>query len=233
MMNVVITGASSGIGAATARELAKAGHRLVLAARRQDLLLQLSAECLDLGAAAAVPVPCDITDPYQTQRMGEALADLPAGISALINNAGIAEFGPTHELGAGHFRQQVEVNLLGQIHATLAVLQTLRENAGSFVVHISSIVANSTFPNAAGYCAAKAGAKHFFDCLARDYRKEGLRVTNVVLGATDTPIWTGWKPDPADMIPATAVAETVRWLLEQPADRAVDRIDVLPPKGLL
>lgn len=232
-MKVAITGASSGIGRETALQCAESGYAVVLAARRENLLLDLAAECLAKGAPAAVPVPCDITNPADVERLALALGELPDDQIVLVNNAGTGEFGPAATLGPDVYERQIAINLLGPIRVTQAILPLLKP--GDRIVSVLSIVAQLVLPGITAYGAAKAGQLHYLRALREEQRRKGIHITNILPGATDTPIWEGqsWKPNAEDMIPVEAVAETILWVLQQPTNRAVDDLTLLPPKGLL
>lgn len=234
-MIAVITGASSGIGAETARALAAGGDTLILAARREKELLALSAECLTLGAPTAIPVPCDVVQTADCERLAFAAGSQPSQEVCLIHCAGTATFGPTLEMGVNSVRALIVANLVGYANVACSLLPLLVGNTPGRIVNISSIAAVQAFSGAAAYGAAKAGGLQFSACLRAEHRKEGLLVTDLILGATDTPLWDGanWKPNPADMLSAKAVAETIASLVKQPRDRAIDRLDLLPPLGVL
>lgn len=229
---ILITGASSGIGRETALQLAKNGHYLVLAARREDLLMSLAAECLHLGAIGAVPVPCDIGIQSDVQRAALALGELPDTLEpCLINNAGHAEFGPIIDVSPESLVAQINVNLTGAMLLTQTVLPLMI--GGGRILNVLSIAAEVAFPGAAAYSAAKAGLRQFGKCIQAEYRHQGVVVTNILPGATRTGIWGTGGPNPTDMIPPAAIAETLVWLIEQPMDRSIDEITVMPPKGVL
>ncbi|MBS1705546.1 MAG: SDR family oxidoreductase [Armatimonadetes bacterium] len=232
---IIITGASSGIGQATARLLAADGHSFVLAARREKAIHDLAAECLHLGASGAVPVPCDVTSYPDCQKLNDAVRELGTDPIVLINNAGVADMSPFHTQSILSVTQQIEANLLGTLYATHAVINMMLEQGGGQVLNVLSIAAMGGFPGGESYSASKAGARAFSQSLAASYRKQGIRVTSVCPGATDTPIWdgAGWKPAVEDMLPAIAIAETLRDLINLPQDRNIDEIVVMPPKGLL
>lgn len=238
MANVaVITGATSGIGLETARLLAQEGWSLVLAGRRESVLLAVSAECLNLGAPSAAPVPCDLTVAEETQRLADAATGFVDGNGrvALVNSAGIASFGAFESSDLKNSVDQIEVNLNGLMRATHALLPILRQAESGHVINVLSISATHAFSGATAYCASKAGALMFSRCLAQEVRREGIRVTALLPGSTDTPLWDkgDWKPPVEDMLSAHAVAEVIRDVLLSPLDRSYDEITLMPPKGIL
>lgn len=231
----VVTGASSGIGRATALLLATDGHALVLTARREDELRKLAEACLAGGATAVSVVAGDLSDPDLAPQLADAASQCGKGELVLVNNAGTATFGQFHVQPIGTAAQMVEVGLIGAMRAAHALLPLMLEEARGTIVNVLSVAATQAFGGAEAYCAAKAGLLAFSRALALDYRKQGVRVTSLAPGATDTPLWDGATehPDRADMLSPQAVAETIKMVIDAPRDRAFDEIVLLPPKGIL
>lgn len=235
MKRVVVTGASSGIGRELALLLAEEGHALVLIARRQALLEELAGECRSRGAGAAVVLPADLADPDPVAPLGWTLEQLEGEEVALVCNAGTARFEPLSALNRDSFRQHMDVIFFGAVACLQAVLPLmLREGRGQ-IVNVVSMIADHPFPNSAAYGAAKAAQLYLGKVAALELRRKGIRVTNVLPGATDTPIWeaVGASPPKQDMMPARAVAEEIARILAMPPDRVVDEITLMPPKGIL
>ncbi len=234
---ILITGASSGIGRATALALSSHGYSLVLAARREDRLMALAAECLAAGAVAAVPVPCDVREPSHVERAASALADLPDSLEAcLLNNAGYAEFLSVANVSPQSMVDQINVNLTGAMLIAQAILPQMLAAKRGRIINILSITAELVFPNSAAYSAAKAGLRQFGKVLQQEVRREGILVTNVLPGATDTEIWDNagaGGPKRSDMIPETSIAKTLAWIFEQGPEMAIDEITLMPPRGVL
>jgi 3-oxoacyl-[acyl-carrier protein] reductase len=229
----VVTGASSGIGRATALLLAKSGHALVLNARREHELNRVAESCLAAGACAVSVVAGDVAEPDTAPRFADAVEQSGSGPVVLVNSAGTAEFGPFHACDLEQAVQGVQVGLCGAMRAVHALLPLMLEEGRGTVVNVVSIAARHTFPNAEAYTAAKSGLLGFSRSLSASYRGRGVRVTAVVPGATDTPLWGAQSPPREDMLPAMAVAETVKCVIDLPWDRVVDEIVVTPPKGVL
>lgn len=231
----VVTGASSGIGRATALLLAKDRHALVLNARKEGVLTQVAESCLVAGAVSVATVPGDIADPETAPMLADAVRESGSGEIVLVNNAGGAEFGPFHVLDIESSVTMVEVALCGAMRAAYALIPLMLENERGTIVNVASIAAKHDFPNAQAYCAAKTALLSLSRTLALDYRRQGIRVTSIVPGATDTPLWNAMAicPSREDMIPVAAVAETVKYVIDLPRDRTIDEIVVTPPKGVL
>lgn len=230
-MNILITGASSGIGAATAKILAKEGHRVILLARRKEKLDEVAKECGKEVQTHAVDVSSlDSIDRFFASWSPPAGEEL-----VLVNNAGVGHFGPFHEMSRDDWSAQINTNLVGLMAMTHGVLGYMLSQGKGRIINVLSVAAEIHFESGAAYCASKAGALAFAHSLATQVRKSGIAVTNILPGATDTPIWDDktWKPEQADMIPAQAIAETIAYVVNAPRDRALDHITVNPPKGIL
>jgi short-subunit dehydrogenase len=182
---VLITGASSGIGRAAARAYAAQGAHLVLAARREELLREVSRELEAMGART-LTVRCDITQAADVERlMREAEAQF-GGVDILINNAGIGLFGPVEALAEEQLRQVFEVNFFALVRVTRAALPLLRRRPGGQIVNVSSVLGHRGMPLHGGYCAAKAAVNALTESLRAELAAEGISVLLVSPGFTET-----------------------------------------------
>ena len=230
-LTAVVTGASSGIGAATARALAEAGYRVVCAARRTDRIEPLAAE---IGGVA---VACDITDPAQVDALAEAVGDR---LDLLVNNAGGAV--GTETLAEADFDAWVtmfETNVLGAGRVTKALLPALRAAEGT-VVFVTSTAAEAAYEGGSGYNAAKAGERMLAGALRLELNGEPVRVCEVAPGLVHTEefslvrfhgdrakadaVYAG-VPDP---LVAEDVAEVITWVATRPPHVNIDRLVVRP-----
>jgi short-subunit dehydrogenase len=228
---VLITGASSGIGAATALALAAQGDHVVLVARRVERLIHVAEQCAHAGGSATV-FPADVARAADWAE--EALSKLnPEGEWVLINNAGAANFGPLTGQSADGLAHELQINLIGPLQLTAAFARAAVERGGGQVINVLSIAADTVFPGASVYGAGKAGFRQAMRSLAAESRAQGLRVTNVLPGATDTEIWGEGGPDRSAMLTAEGVAETLVWLIQSPKDRTVEELRLTPPLGIL
>jgi NAD(P)-dependent dehydrogenase (short-subunit alcohol dehydrogenase family) len=227
----IVTGASRGIGAATARLLAAAGCEVVLAARGREALEALAGE---IGPTAHA-FPVDVTDREGCLSLVEFARSLGPARPVLVNNAGLAEFGDFATMPLERIERQIEVGLLGPLYLTHGVVPWMLAEGGGAIVNVLSVTANHVFPGAAGYGTAKAGLHMLGRIVAAEYRRQGIRVTNILPGAVDTPLWDtqSFVPNREDMLPPAAVAEAIRDVVFLPPDRAVDEIHLMPPKGVL
>ncbi|MDX6609324.1 MAG: hypothetical protein QOF85_1249 [Solirubrobacterales bacterium] len=229
MRTAVITGASSGIGAATARALAAEGYRTVLGARRLDRLEELAAE---VGGGA---IELDVTDPASV----ESFASATDACDILVNNAGGAlGLEPIAEADEEKWLQMYESNVMGTMRMTRALLPRLIESGDGHVVGVTSIAAIEPYRGGAGYNAAKHAQRAILRVLRQELLGQPVRVTEVAPGMVETEfslvrfggdeaaasrVYEGMQP-----LRAEDVAECIRWALAQPSHVNVDEIVVRP-----
>jgi NADP-dependent 3-hydroxy acid dehydrogenase YdfG len=180
----VITGASSGIGEATARELAADGHRVALLARRANRIQALAD---DLGDAA-LPIEADVTDRDSVVAAAERVQHELGGADVLVNNAGVMLLGPFSSEQRADYRQMLEVNLLGAMTATEVFLDQLRDGGGD-LVNISSVAGRTARPGNAGYAATKWGINGWSESLRQELQPD-IRVIVIEPGAVATELAT-------------------------------------------
>jgi len=186
MPSTLVTGASTGIGRATALRLDAAGWRVFAGVRREA-----DAESLRADASERLtPVMLDVTDPAQIAAAAERIATAleGAGLDGLVNNAGAAIPGPLETMSIEDFRRQIEVNLTGQVAVTQALLPQIREARGR-IVFISSIGGRVAFPLIGAYHAAKFGLEAVGDVFRQELQPWGIVVSIVEPGSIDTRIW--------------------------------------------
>ena len=232
---VLITGASRGIGASTARLLAEAGHDLLLLARSGDSLERLAQELRSLGRR--VEICCvDLAD---AGAIGPALHDLLGrGLrpEVVINNAGAAYTGGLAEMPLADWQWLLQLNLTSVVQVCQAVLPDLRRSGG-LIINVSSHAARNAFPQWGAYCISKAALASFSRCLAEEERQHGIRVTTLTLGAVNTPLWDSETVhssfDRRAMLSAERVAETLLSLVRQPASQVVEDLTLMPAAGVL
>ena len=172
--SVIVTGASSGIGASTARLLHAAGAYPVLAARRADRLAALSTE---LGGALAVPT--DVTDPAQVRDLVAAALDRHQRIDGLVNNAGASLHGPLDQVDLAEFSQILQLNVVGPLVVTQAVLPVMRRQRAGHVISISSGAGLLGFAYSSLYAASKFALEGWMGALAQEIEPFGIHTTIV------------------------------------------------------
>ena len=229
----VVTGASSGIGAATAIALAAAGYDVVLGARRVDKLTDVAHRIGDAGGSARV-VELDVTD----QDTVDALAAAVAQCDVLVNNAGGA-LGMESVEGAveDKWRWMYEVNVLGTLRVTRALLPALKAAKGA-VITIGSIAARQNYPGGAGYNAAKHGERALTEVLRQEIAADGVRVTEIDPGRVHTDfslVRFDGDADKAERVyqgveslTAEDVADVITFVATRPAHVNIDFLQLTP-----
>jgi NADP-dependent 3-hydroxy acid dehydrogenase YdfG len=211
----LVTGASSGIGRATALALAEAGARVAVGARRRDPLLALAARIEEVGAGA-LPLDLDVTDEAACRRAVEQTVEELGGLDILVNNAGLMLLGQVEGADTEDWRRMVDTNLLGLMYMTHAALPHLLERRGS-VVQLSSSSGRVARPGSAVYSASKFAVNAFSESLRQEVTARGVRVIVVEPGVVETEL-RDHITDPAAKERITAAAASVRQL--QPEDIA-------------
>lgn len=184
---ILITGASTGIGAELALQLASGRNRLALAARQKDKLEAVAARCRESGAETLV-LPTDVTDPEQCRLMAERTAEAFGGIDIFVANAGISMWARFEDIGDLSILEKImKVNYLGAVYPTYYLLPHLRKSRGRIVV-VSSLTGKTGVPTRTAYAASKHALHGFFDSLRIELTGSGVGVTLVCPGFVDTGI---------------------------------------------
>jgi short-subunit dehydrogenase len=179
---VLLTGASAGIGAATARLFAAAGARLVLVARSVAVLEQLAATLPGNHLVA----PADVADREQCRAAVASALERYGRIDILINNAGIGLAGPVAELSPADLQRAIEVDLLGPLHVIQAALPAMRARRSGQIINVSTVLAAQPLPYLGGYAGAKAALERISEALRMELRGSGVAVSVVRPGTTST-----------------------------------------------
>jgi NAD(P)-dependent dehydrogenase (short-subunit alcohol dehydrogenase family) len=184
---VVITGASTGIGAACAWHLDRLGFTVLAGVRRME-----DGEALKAQASTRLqPIILDVTDTKSIEEARQVVAELVGarGVAGLVNNAGIAVAGPLETVPIADLRRQFEVNVIGQVAVTQAFLPLLRRGRGR-IVNMGSIAGRAAMPVMGPYSASKFALEALTDALRLEVQQWGIQVSIVEPGAIATPIWT-------------------------------------------
>lgn len=185
---IVITGASSGIGLATARLAAKRGAKLVLAARSQETTKRVADE-INQGGGEAIAVSCDVADRHQVERLAETAVERFGRIDTWVNDAGLSIYGRLDEVSEEDSRRLFDINFWGVYHGSLAALPHLKANGGA-LINLGSEVSEAVVPLQGMYSASKHAVKGFTDALRIEVEKldqAPVSITLIQPTATDTP----------------------------------------------
>ncbi|MCL6552338.1 MAG: SDR family oxidoreductase [Firmicutes bacterium] len=177
---VIVTGASSGIGEATARAFGRAGDRVVLVARRIERLQQLAASLPD-----ALVVPADLARPDDVERVARGTLERYGRIDVLVNNAGLGRYDWLERLSVAEIEAQLQVNLLAPILLTRAVLPTMLAQRRGVIVNVSSVAGRIATPTMSIYNAAKFGLDGFSEALRREVGSHGVHVCVIAPGPVE------------------------------------------------
>lgn len=186
----IVTGASSGIGEATAKSLASRGASVVLAARREDELNDLAAQ-IENDDGEVLVAPTDITDDEDIDNLVETTTDEYGRIDILVNNAGYMPLVHIADADRETLHDTIDVNLDGLITLTHAVVPEMLDQGNGHIVNLSSVAGRFPMENSSHYMAAKAGVAGFGEALRRDVAAEGIRVATIDPGAVDTELLEG------------------------------------------
>jgi len=227
---VVITGASSGNGAATARRLAAEGAKVVLGARRLDRLLALAEE-LSLGDRAVVQT--DVTQYEQVVRLVGHAVETHGRIDVILNNAGVMPHSPLERLKVEDWNRNIDVNLKGTLYGIAAALPHMIEQRSGHIINVSSVAGHKVRPGSAVYAAAKTGVRVISEGLRMEVKPYNIRTTVLSPGAVATELAESvTEPDVAaavraameSALPADTFATMVVFAMSQPDDVDINEI---------
>lgn len=224
----IVTGASSGIGAAVAKALAAEGASVIGWARRfSAAALSGNRTVVEAGGVASWGV--DVTDEDQVKAGFAAAGDVDIVVCA----AGVGTFGPVHTASVADLRAMLESHVVGTFLCAREALRSMQPRRRGHIVAIGSVAARQTFTDCAGYTAAKLGQLGLMRVLAEEGRPYQIRATTMLVGATDTPIWDD-RPgfDRSKMMAPADVAGFLVSIVARPGI-AVDEVVVMPPAGAL
>jgi short-subunit dehydrogenase len=185
----VVTGASSGIGRATALRLAEERGTVVLASRQWDALKQVARECEALGGRA-LPVPTDVTDEVQVEILARRAIETFGRIDVWVNDAAVTMLGRFEDSPSDAFRRVIDTNFFGYVHGARAVLPHFHEQGHGTLINVASVVSRVGSPYATAYAASKAAILSFSESLRMELRETpGIHVCSVLPATIDTPLF--------------------------------------------
>ncbi|MEU8040108.1 SDR family oxidoreductase [Streptosporangium sp. NPDC049078] len=235
---IAVTGASSGIGEATALRLAADGHHLLLGARRTDRLEQLTAKITTDGGSASFQ-RLDVTDAADVRAFVSTARERYGRLDVMVNNAGVMPLSPLAELRVDEWDRMIDVNVRGVLHGIAAALPVMRERGGGHFVNIASVGAYEVSPTAAVYCATKFAVRAISEGLRQESAGD-IRVSVVSPGVTESELADSIS-DPVAReamrtyrsvaIPAEAIADAIAFAISRPAEVDVNEIVIRPAAG--
>lgn len=231
----VITGASSGIGEATARLLANEGVQLVLAARRKERMEALIEELGD----QAVAIACDVGDMGEVTALFDAVRERFGGLDLLFNNAGMGINGPFADTKPEDWKTQIDANLYGVLNCTQAAIPLMRGRAGAMISSVASVGGRYGIAGWSVYNATKFAVVGFHDALRKELGPDGIRVSVIEPGA----VWTEWghnvpeeamreRRETVDALHAEDVAQALVYAFAQHPRVLVEEILIRPVKQI-
>lgn len=233
---ICITGATSGIGKATAQACAKAGARLIITGRREERLHEVAAQ---LGPNCH-PLLLDVRN---KNAVFETFSNLPAAfadISVLVNNAGLAlGLEPVPNISLDHWEQMVDTNIKGVLYCTQAVVPMMQQRGAGHLVNIGSTAGNYAYRGGNTYCATKAFVHQFSACLRSDFLGQQIRVTTIMPAMTDGTEFAdvrfegdhskaGGVYAGVEALHAPDVAEAIVWAISRPAHVNINHMEIMP-----
>ena len=236
---VVITGASSGLGEATARRLAAQGAKVVLGARRVDRLQALVADLAQQGHQA-LAVATDVTDRAQVQQLVDAAVQTHGRVDVLLNNAGLMPHSPLDRLKVDDWERMIDVNLKGVLYGIAAALPHMQRQKAGHIINVSSVAGHKVGANGAVYSATKHAVRALSEGLRQEVKAWNIRSTIISPGAvatelpgsaTEADIAQGLQAFYEDYaISADSFARCVAFAIEQPQDMDVNEILFRPTR---
>ena len=238
-MKILITGASSGIGQATALALVQKGHQVLIAARRQEKLREIAAESA-VVVGEFIVAELDVRRPESIQAFVNTHREWLKDVDVLINNAGLAVGRESLEqLDSQELRDMVDTNVLGLLEMNRCILPFMLKRGSGHVINMGSIAAHTPYKGGTVYCATKAAVHSITECLRLDLAGSGIRVSTIAPGrvaetefslvrfkgdeAAANKVYEGYR-----VVTATDIAETVAWVIERPAHVNIQEIVIMP-----
>jgi len=238
---VLITGASSGIGEATARAIVAEGGAVALGARRKDRLDALVSELEDEGGRA-VAIESDVSEEAQANALVESAAKDLDGLDGLVNNAGVMLLGLIQGADTDEWRRMIDVNLLGLLYCTNAALPAMRDGGGGDIVNVSSVAGRTASMGTAVYNMTKWGVVGFSEALRQEALHSNIRVTCIEPGYVSTELQEQnanpvvvealekFRDEIGDVLEAEDIARAILYAVTQPDHVAVNEVMVRPTR---
>ncbi|KGX93746.1 oxidoreductase [Pontibacillus halophilus JSM 076056 = DSM 19796] len=243
LRTAIITGASSGIGAATAKELAQKNIKVMLAARRDERLQELKQEIEELGGTAEYR-KTDVTSPEEMEALAKETKEAFGQVDILVNNAGLMPLSFMNKRKLDEWNKMVDVNIKGVLNGIYAVLPYMEEQNNGHIVNVSSVAGHKTMPGSAVYSGTKFAVRAISEGFREEMANTNIRTTIISPGAvsteltdtiTDEDILESFQNNSSDMEPLQSedIASAIRYAIEQPAHVDTNEVLVRPTKQAL
>jgi NADP-dependent 3-hydroxy acid dehydrogenase YdfG len=238
---VAITGASSGIGEATALACAQAGAKVALGARRADRIEELAAR-INADGGQAVAIETDVSDEAGARAFVEGARDQLGGLHGLVNNAGLMLLGPVEGADTDQWRRMIDVNCLGLLYCTHAALPIMREEGAGHIVNLSSVAGRVAALGSAVYNLTKWGVTGFSEGLRQEALHANVRVTVIEPGYVETELQGHNEGNPIvmeamektrqqiDPLQASDIADAILYALTRPQHIGINEVLIRPTK---
>jgi len=228
-----ITGATKGIGRATAITFAKAGWDLILLSRNMDLMEKLKSE-LEVTKSKINLIKCDLSNSSEIEHCVKKAIETYGCPSVLINNAGCAFNGSLVEMDLEQWEQTMQINLTSVFQICNSIIPQMRKNGG-LVINISSHASYNAFPQWGAYCISKSALSMFTKCLREEERSNSIRACTLTLGSVNTPLWDSESIntnfDRTSMLSSSKVADTILYMAQQPDSQLIEDLTLMPAGG--
>lgn len=233
----LVTGASTGIGKATALAFAQSGFNLILVSRSQAKLTALAEQIADLGQGQAVVVSLDLAEVAQVKAALTKALTAFGRIDVLVNNAGMGYTGALIDMPLADWQQVMGLNLTSVFQCVQAVLPQMRQQESGMIINVASIAARQSFPDWGAYSVSKAAIVALSKAVSVEERPHGIRVVTILPGAVNTPLWDTDTVqadfDRSGMLTPEMVANTILQAALLPQDAVVEELTLMPSGGAL
>ena len=228
-----ITGATKGIGKATAVTFANAGWDLILLARDLEMLKKLRDELSNTGSTINL-VKCDLSSANEINNSITESIKKYGCPSVLINNAGCAFNGNLVEMPLTKWQEIIQINLTSVFQICSLIVPQMRKNGG-LIINVSSHASYNAFPQWGAYCVSKSALAMFTKCLREEERSNSIRACTITLGSVNTPLWDSESIksdfDRTSMLSSTKVSNTILYIAEQPDSQLIEDLTLMPAGG--
>ena len=218
---IIITGASSGIGAATAKAFSEAGYSVAMLARNKNAMDQFQ-------IPNSISIECDVTNVESVKNAINQAQEKYNGIDCLVNNAGFVKGGEFTKITHDDNQTMVQVNLSGVINCIETVLPMMHENKSGTIINISSVADRKSRPQLPVYAATKAAVKSLSESLRAENAKYGIRICNVAPSKIQTPMLISANLNLDQIIPVEELAKVILWIYQQPQTVCIRDIVIAP-----